>query len=57
MLSLSSMVMVPGYALYYVLTQPGSIRQNFKQGLSPDMTLRPEATIAMNMNQVRIIWK
>ena len=27
MMSLSSMVMVPGYAIYYVLTQPGTIMQ------------------------------
>ena len=27
MMSLSSMVMVPGYAVYYVLTQPGTIMQ------------------------------
>ena len=27
MMSLSSMVMVPGYAVYYVLTQPGTIME------------------------------
>ena len=27
LMSLSSMVMVPGYAIYYVLTQPGTIMQ------------------------------
>ena len=47
-MSLSSMVMVPSYAVYYVLSQPGSILQNIRQGLKPNMTLRTEATIAIN---------
>ena len=52
MMTLSSMLMIPGYALYYVLTQPGTILQNIKQGLEPNVTLRREAINAMNMNQV-----
>ena len=36
MMSLSSMVMVPGYAVYYVLTQPGTIMQ-----VSQDPLLEP----------------
>ena len=34
LMSLSSMVMVPGYAIYYVLTQPGSIMQVSHSGIS-----------------------
>ena len=44
MMSLSSMVMVPGYAVYYVLCQPGTIVQNIRQGLKPNLTLRREVS-------------
>ena len=43
-MSLSSMVMVPGYAVYYVLCQPGTIVQNIRQGLKPNLTLRREVS-------------
>jgi len=50
-MSFSSMIWVPGYAVYYVLTQPGTIMENIRQGLNPNMTLRREASIAMNMKE------
>ena len=44
LMSLSSMVMVPGYAIYYVLTQPGSIMQvshsEISWGADAPLTLR-----------------
>jgi len=49
--SFASMIWVPGYALYYVLFTPGSIMQNIRSGLSPNMTLRPEADIARKLQQ------
>merc|ERR1712032_1073965 len=48
LMSFSSMIWVPGYAIYYVLTQPGTIMENIRQGLNPNMTLRREASVAMN---------
>lgn len=49
-MSFSSMIWVPGYAIYYVLTQPGTLRQNIKKGLTPDIQLRREARVASRPN-------
>jgi len=50
-MSFTSMIWVPGYAIYYLLTQPGTIMQNLRSGLSPNMTLRKEANIAIKLQQ------
>jgi len=50
-MSLTSMLWVPGYAIYYLLSQPGTLMQNLRSGLSPNMTLRKEANIAMKLQQ------
>ncbi|KAF4528578.1 hypothetical protein B566_EDAN015726 [Ephemera danica] len=34
---LSSMLWIPGYAIYYVLSQPNTILENLRQGLTPSM--------------------
>ncbi|ENN80479.1 hypothetical protein YQE_03083, partial [Dendroctonus ponderosae] len=39
-ISFSSMLWVPVYAIYYLLTQPNSIIQNFKDGLIPAIKQR-----------------
>ncbi|XP_049823180.1 sodium- and chloride-dependent GABA transporter 1-like isoform X2 [Aethina tumida] len=39
-ISLSSMIWVPVYAIYYVLTEPGSILQNIKAGFQPKIKER-----------------
>ncbi|XP_018394439.1 PREDICTED: sodium- and chloride-dependent GABA transporter 1-like [Cyphomyrmex costatus] len=36
-LSLSSMVWIPGYALYYVISTPGSFKENILKGLQPNI--------------------
>jgi len=50
-LSFSSMIWIPGYAIYYLVSQPGSFMQNLRTGLSPRMNLRKEATIASRLQQ------
>ncbi|KAK0080226.1 hypothetical protein PV325_014170 [Microctonus aethiopoides] len=39
-LSFSSMIWVPGYAIYYVLMTPGSIKENILKGLKPNIKSR-----------------
>ncbi|KAG8234332.1 hypothetical protein J437_LFUL016790 [Ladona fulva] len=39
-MSLASMVWIPVYAIYYVLSQPGSIKENFFNGLKPNIKSR-----------------
>ncbi|KAJ8967593.1 hypothetical protein NQ317_010455 [Molorchus minor] len=39
-ISFSSMVWIPAYAIYYVLTQPGSIIQNIRTGIQPNIKQR-----------------
>ncbi|XP_020298339.1 sodium- and chloride-dependent GABA transporter 1-like [Pseudomyrmex gracilis] len=36
-LSLSSMLWIPGYALYYIISTPGSITENISKGLQPNI--------------------
>jgi len=49
--SFASMMWVPGYAIYYLFTQPGTFMQNLRSGLSPNMNLRKEAKIASKLQQ------
>jgi len=49
--SFASMMWVPGYAIYYLLTQPGTFMQNLRSGLAPNMNLRKEAKIASKLQQ------
>ena len=56
MMSLSSMVMVPGYAVYYVLCQPGTIVQNIRQGLKPSLTLRREVSVMPEHGEVMTLF-
>jgi len=37
MISFSSMMWVPGYALYYLVTQPGSFMENLRDGFKPNI--------------------
>jgi len=53
-ISLSSMVWVPGYAVYYLVTQPGSLLQNLKTGLIPNIVLRPEAREAQKLQKKKL---
>jgi len=45
-ISLSSMLWVPGYAIYYLLSTPGSWTEVLRQGVTPVIKPRLEATLA-----------
>jgi len=53
-LSFSSMIWVPAYAIYYLVTQPGSMLQNLRIGLTPNITLRPEAREAQKLQKKKL---
>jgi len=46
LISLSSMIWVPGYAVYYLLTTEGTWRQVLRKGITPIIKPRPEAILA-----------
>jgi solute carrier family 6 GABA transporter-like protein 1 len=41
----SSMIWVPGYAIYYLCTTKGTLRQRLNQGITPMITMRPDAIL------------
>ncbi|KAF6206322.1 hypothetical protein GE061_017553 [Apolygus lucorum] len=43
-ISLSSMLWIPGYALYYLCTTPGTLQQRIKTGLTSKANIRHNAT-------------
>ena len=43
MISLSSMIWVPGYFVYYLLTTPGTWREVLRKGVTPVIVPRTEA--------------
>lgn len=49
--SFASMMWIPIYAVYYLVSQPGTLMQNLRSGLSPNMNLRKEAKIASKLQQ------
>ena len=53
-LSFSSMIWVPVYAIYYLATQPGTVLQNLRIGLTPNITLRPEAREAQKLQKKKL---
>ena len=53
-LSFSSMIWVPGYAVYYLATESGSLRENLRMGLTPNITLRPEAREAIKLQKKKL---
>nr|XP_033190584.1 sodium- and chloride-dependent GABA transporter 1-like [Bombus vancouverensis nearcticus]XP_033190585.1 sodium- and chloride-dependent GABA transporter 1-like [Bombus vancouverensis nearcticus] len=63
-LSLSSMIWIPGYALYYVIVTPGSIKENILKGLKPNLKTHPKlpkgeksAVIPMSESSAGLITK
>ncbi|CAB4065603.1 SLC6A1 [Lepeophtheirus salmonis] len=42
-ISFSSMIWIPGYAVYYILNQPGSLIQNIKMGMISQINVRRDA--------------
>ena len=46
MISLSSMIWVPGYFVYYMLTTPGTWREVLRKGVTPVIVPRAEALTA-----------
>lgn len=43
----SSMIWVPGYAIYYILTTEGTLKERIRLGITPTITPRPDAVFAM----------
>jgi len=52
MISLSSMVWVPGYFIYYLLTTPGSLGERLKLGITPVIQPRADAVIAIEKQKM-----
>ena len=50
-ISASSMLWVPGYAVYYLLTQPGTIRENWRSGVTANITMRKDAIVDIEKNE------
>ena len=48
------MIWIPAYAVYYLFTEPGSFRENLRSGLTPNITLRPEARQAQRMQKKKL---
>jgi len=46
MISGSSMIWVPAYAAYYLLTTPGTLRERIRLGVTPVIKPRPDAILA-----------
>ncbi|XP_003695202.1 sodium- and chloride-dependent GABA transporter 1 [Apis florea] len=63
-LSLSSMIWIPVYAVYYVVVTPGSIKENILKGLKPNIKSHPKlpkgeksAVIPMSESSAGLITK
>jgi solute carrier family 6 GABA transporter-like protein 1 len=52
MISLSSMIWVPGYFVYYLLTTPGTFMERIKLGITPVIQPRADAVIAMETKRI-----
>lgn len=52
MISLSSMIWVPGYFVYYLLTTPGTLAEKIKLGITPVIQPRADAVIAMEKQKM-----
>lgn len=51
-ISSSSMVMVPGYALYYLATSSGSLRERLAKGITP--VIKPRADAVEQMRELEL---
>jgi len=49
--SFASMMWVPGYAIYYLFTQPGTFMQNLKEGFTPNIKRMQTLAIASKLQQ------
>ncbi|KAK6625531.1 hypothetical protein RUM43_005830 [Polyplax serrata] len=63
-MSFSSMVWIPLYALYYIFSSPGTIKENIKMGLKPKFKIRVQepagqaqspALIPMSESSIRLL--
>lgn len=45
MISASSMIWVPAYAIYYLWTTPGSLKERLRLGITPVINMRADAII------------
>ena len=55
LISLSSMIWVPGYMIYYFFTTPGSWREVWKQGTTPIIQPRAEAAKCKELKEIKIV--
>ncbi|XP_043281772.1 sodium- and chloride-dependent GABA transporter 1-like [Venturia canescens] len=62
--SFSSMIWIPGYAIYYLLATPGTVKENFAKGLKPNIKSRAKlpkgdrtAVIPMSESSAGLITK
>jgi len=51
MISGSSMIWVPAYAIYYLLTTEGTLRERVQKGMIPTIRPRPDAVIAESVRK------
>ena len=55
MISGSSMVRVPAYAAYYLLTTPGTLRERLRAGITPVIKPRPDAIVAESKRKAKAV--
>jgi len=51
MISGSSMIWVPAYAIYYLLTTEGTLMERVQKGMVPTIRPRPDAVIAESVRK------
>ena len=39
------MIWVPAYAIYFLLTTEGTLRQRLRKGITPQIKMRPDAVL------------
>ena len=45
------MIWVPGYAIYFLLTSEGTLRQRLRKGITPQIKMRQDAVIKPIVNE------
>ena len=53
LISFSSMIWVPAYAIYYLCTTEGTLKERLRKGITPVISMRPDAIILSKRAPVR----